>query len=97
MAYTVTLQDFPDIPADLRQQAERRYLRTLERALGGHEEIAPAYKAWSTAEDSAPDDLSSEEKVLAQRWQKASMKARQEGFNGLGDAPEAFFEVRPER
>ncbi len=97
MSYTVTLEDFPEIPDDLRLQAERRFSRTLERALGGVEEIAPAYKAWSTAEDSSEDELSTEEIELAKRWQKASMKARQEGFNGLGESPEAYFEVRLER
>ena len=94
MSYTVTLQDFPNIPADLKQQAEHRFTRVLERSLGGADEIRPAYKAWSDAEDASEGDLSAEEKALAVRWQKAAMKARQEGFNGLGEVQEAYFEVR---
>lgn len=94
MSYTVTLQDFPEIPADLRIQAEHRFVRTLERSLGGVDEVRPAYKAWSSAEDSSESELSLEEKALASRWQRAALKARQEGFNGLGEVQEAYFEVR---
>ena len=97
MSYTVTLQDFPEIPANVRQQAERRYTRTLERTIGGADEIVPAYQAWTTAEDSAESELSDAEKALARRWQKAAMKAQQDGFNGLGDAQEAYFEFRLDR
>jgi hypothetical protein len=94
MQYTVALQDFPEIPADVRQQAERRYIKTLEKALGGAEEVGLAYRAWTNAEDSSEDQLSPTDKSLAIRWQKAAMKAQSEGFNGLGEAPEAYFEVR---
>ena len=97
MSYTVTLQDFPDIPANVREQAERRYAKTLERAMGGVDEIGPALKAWMTAEDSSEGDLSDHEKALAVRWQKAAARAQQEGFNGLGEAQEAYFEVRLSR
>ena len=94
MSYTVTLQDFPDIPANVREQAERRYAKTLERAIGGADEIPSAYRAWMTAEDSSEGDLSDLDKALAIRWQKAAARAQQEGFNGLGEAQEAYFEVR---
>jgi hypothetical protein len=94
MSYTVTLQDFPDIPANVREQAERRYAKTLERAIGGADEIPPAYRAWMSAEDSSEGDLSDLDKALAIRWQKAASRAQQEGFNGLGEAQEAYFEVR---
>ena len=94
MQYTVALQDFPEIPADVRQQAERRYCKTLERALGGADEVGIAYRAWTHAEDSSEDELSADDRTLALRWQKAAMKAQSEGFNGLGEAPEAYFEIK---
>lgn len=94
MQYTVALQDFPQIPVDVRVQAERRYGKTLERALGGADEVGLAYRAWTHAEDSSEDELSAEDKTLALRWQKAAMKAQTEGFNGLGEAPEAYFEIK---
>ncbi|GAA0492528.1 hypothetical protein N5K27_26930 [Pigmentiphaga sp. GD03639] len=94
--YTVTLQDYPQLPEELRLQAERRYARTLEKALGGIEGLAAAYKAWSWAEESA-DDISEEERSLALRWQRAAVKAAQEGFSALGETDSAYFEVRLER
>lgn len=94
MQYTVALQDFPEIPAKVRLEAERRYGKTLERALGGVDEVGLAYRAWTNAEDSSEDELSADDKTLALRWQKAAMKAQTEGFNGLGEAPEAYFEIK---
>ncbi len=94
MQYSVTLQDFPGIPADVRQQAERRFVKTLEKSLGGPDEIDLAYRAWTHAEDASEDELSADDKTQALRWQRAAMRAQQEGFNGLGEAPEAWFEVR---
>ncbi len=41
--YTVTLQDCPDeVPERARAQAEARYAKALEQALGGPEEVAAA-------------------------------------------------------
>ncbi|OVZ58827.1 hypothetical protein CDO44_14095 [Pigmentiphaga sp. NML080357] len=94
--YTVTLQDYPQLPDDLRRQAERRYARTLEKTLGGIEGIAAAYKAWNWAEESF-GELSEEERSLALRWQRAAMRAAQEGFASLGETDSAYFEVRLER
>ena len=46
MTYCITLQDFLDIPDDTRVKAEDQYRRALEKALGGPEEVVPAYRAW---------------------------------------------------
>ncbi|MPS27602.1 MAG: hypothetical protein E2576_11220 [Alcaligenaceae bacterium] len=94
--YTVTLQDYPHLPEELRLQAERRYARTLEKALGGSEGLAAAYKAWNWAEESL-DEISDEDRSLALRWQRAATKAAQEGFAALGETDSAYFEVRLER
>ncbi|MEK7947697.1 hypothetical protein WKR98_23345 [Pigmentiphaga sp. YJ18] len=94
--YTVTLQDYPQLPEELRHQAERRYARTLEKALGGTEGLAAAYKAWNWAEESL-DEISEEDKSLALRWQRAAVNAAQEGFAALGETDTAYFEVRLER
>ena len=45
MTCSVTLQDFPDIPEDTRVKVEAEYCRALEKALGGPEEVVPAYRA----------------------------------------------------
>ena len=39
MTYSITLQDFPEIPNDARAKAENQYRRALEKALGGPDEI----------------------------------------------------------
>ena len=95
--FTVTLQDFPGIPEKDRLQAERRYTKTLTRNLGGEEAFEPAYKAWINAEEAAAGELSERERSLALKGQKAVSKAMQDGFSGLGEASEAYFEVRLSR
>lgn len=97
MSYTVALQGYPDLPPELRQQAERRYTRTLERALGSPDDVMPCYQAWAAAQEASEDELAQEDISLALRWQKACMKAMQEGFNGLGECPDAYFEIGRER
>src|SRR5690606_8723448 len=95
--YTISLEDFPEITDKHRQEAERRFRRTLERALGGEDAVIPAYRAWQAAEDSSESELTTDEIALAKRWLVAAGKARNDGFTGLGEAPEAYFEVRVER
>ncbi len=97
MSYSVTLEDFPEITPQYRREAERRFRKMLERALGGEDEVPPAYRAWQLAEESSESELRDEERMLAVRWQKAALRARQEGFQGLGESPEAYFEIRLER
>src|SRR5690606_10528123 len=94
--YTITLQDPPaDITERARQDAEQRFRRTLERALGGPEAIVQVYRAWQTAEETAESEMSADDIVLAKRWISASMRARNDGFRDLGET-EAWFEVRLE-
>ncbi|GAA5234583.1 hypothetical protein FOZ76_20335 [Verticiella sediminum] len=92
--YTIRLEDFPDISDKHRTEAESRFRRTLERALGGGAEVVPAYKAWQAAEETGEHELSTDDVALAKRWLAAASRARNDGFNGLGEAPEAYFEVK---
>ena len=57
MSYTITLQDFPDIPEDARVKAQDQYRRALEKALGGPDEVLPAYRAWLSVSESSNDQL----------------------------------------
>ncbi|WP_029528468.1 hypothetical protein [Polaromonas glacialis] len=97
MNYSITLQDFPEIPEDTRIKAEDQYRRALEKALGGPDEVVPAYRAWLSVSESGNDQLSKEEMAQATRWQRASDLARQAGFRTLGESPEAYFEFKPGR
>lgn len=95
--YTITLQDAPaDIPEKARQEAEQRFRRTLERALGGPDAVLAAYRAWQTAEDTAESEMSADDLALAKRWIAAAGRARGDAFQALGET-EAWFEVRMAR
>lgn len=97
MAYTITLQDAPsDITDRAKRDAEERFRRTLERALGGPDEVLAAHRAWQAAEDTAEGEMSAEDIGLAKQWIAAATKARNDGFRDLGET-EAWFEVRMER
>ena len=97
MTYTITLQDFPDIPEDTRVKAEDQYRRALQKALGGPDEVLPAYRAWLNVSGSGNDQLSRDEVSLATRWQKACDSARQAGFRSLGESNESYFEFKLSR
>ena len=97
MTYSISLQDFPDIPEDTRQKAEDQYRRALEKALGGPDEVLQSYRAWLNDSESGNDQLNKDEVLLATKWQKASDLARQAGFRSLGEADEAFFEFKLNR
>lgn len=95
--YTITLQDAPaDIPEKARRDAEQRFQRTLERALGGPDAVIAAYKAWQTAEDTAESEMAPEDVDLVKRWIAAAGRAQSDGFRDLGES-EAWFEVRVEK
>lgn len=95
--YTVTLQDAPDDITDrARHEAEQRFQRTLERALGGPDHVLAAYRAWQAAEESTESEMSTDDIALTKRWITASSRARNDGFRDLGES-QAWFEVRLNR
>ena len=97
MPYSITLQDFPGIPEDTRMKAEDQYRRALEKALGGPDEVMPAYRAWLSVSESGNDQSGKEDVAQASKWQKASDLARQAGFRALGESTEAYFEFKLSR
>ncbi|AZV93609.1 hypothetical protein [Kerstersia gyiorum] len=97
MPYIITLQDAPtELPERARTDAESRFRRTLERALGGPDAVADTYRAWQQAEEASEMEMRPEDIALAKKWITAAMRARNEGFRDLGEC-EAYFEVRLER
>lgn len=97
MTYIITLQDAPtDITDSARREAERRFRKTLERALGGSDAAPLAYRAWQQAEDTSEAEMSVEDIALTKQWISAASRARNDGLRDLGEA-EAYFEVRMER
>lgn len=95
--YTITLQDAPaDLPGQAQRDAEQRFTRTLERALGGPDAVLEAFRAWQLAEDVAQDEMTPDDLALAKRWMAAASRARNDGLREIGEA-EAWFEVRLEK
>lgn len=91
--YTVALRDAPSsLPADARITAEARYARELERALGGPEQVASTLDSVLSLEGA--DVITAVDKKLAEQWQKASGTARDRALAQIGDAEEAYFEMR---
>ncbi|HEX7863672.1 MAG TPA: hypothetical protein VF555_01915 [Variovorax sp.] len=92
MSYTVRLVDFPDAPPDVIATAESRFRRELDKLLG--DSVAPALKAFENASESSADELTKDELALAATWAKAYEAAKTAGFRALGEADEAYFEIR---
>ncbi|OXR49540.1 hypothetical protein PuT2_07005 [Pusillimonas sp. T2] len=92
--YTITLQDPPsDIPERALNDAQNRFQKTLERALGGPENVIAAYRAWQTAEETSETEMSDEDIAMAKKWLVAASRARNDGLRDLGET-EAWFEVK---
>lgn len=95
--YTITLEDSPtSITPQAKLNAEYRFQRVLERALGEPENILLAYRTWQNAMESDESELSEDHKVLAKKWIDVAGKAQQEGLKELGEC-EAYFDIRIER
>jgi hypothetical protein len=92
--YTVALRDYPELPSKERMAAEARYVRVLERKLGGAEVVADALRAVMQLEESDGGEARAEDRTLAAQWTKAANAAREAGYQGLGEVDGAYFEVR---
>lgn len=97
MTYIITLQDAPaEITERAKRDAEERFRRTLERALGGPDAVLAAHRAWQAAEDTAETEMAAEDVALAKQWIATASRARNDGFRDLGET-ETWFEVEMER
>jgi hypothetical protein len=94
--YCVALQEAPDLPMRDRIEAEVRFARELERALGGEEAVAETYRSWINATEADANELDAQTAEKAVRWPRAAEAATRAGLSKLGFA-EAYFEVRLER
>lgn len=92
MPLRITLQDYPGAQPDMMASAVARFRRELERKLG--DEAEAAFKAYQNASESSANELTKEEHRLASAYAAAYESARTAGFRDLGDAQEAYFEVR---
>lgn len=92
--YIITLNDFPsDASERARQDAQERFRKTLEKALGGPENVLAAYRVWQMAEATSEDEMSGEDLSMLKKWVAATSRARNEGLRDLGET-EAWFDIR---
>lgn len=95
MPYTVTLADYSvggDVP-EVVSGAVGRFRREIDRQLGDGADTA--LRAFLAASEGGAEDLSKAETTLATTWAKAYGAAKDAGLRGLGQADEAWFDVRP--
>ena len=92
--YQVALQDGEVLPGPERIAAEIRFISTIERSLGGVDEVCATYRAWVDASESQADQLDPPTAERAVRWPQAFLAATRAGLQGVHGLDGAHFEVR---
>ena len=92
--FTVSLCDYPELPEDKRQQAEARYARVLARQFGGEEQVNQALTLVQGLEDTPPEEITEDAKLMFGRGIKAARAAAEAGLQGIGGTESCFFDVR---
>lgn len=86
----VTLQDCDGIDVALKERAEARFIREIERCFPEEQGMLDAWRAFMDASEGG--EITPEQERLARSWLKAFDKARQAGFQGIS-VEEAYFDV----
>ena len=94
--YSVALQGIYDMPSNERIAAEVRFVKELEKSLGGAEAVVAVYRAWLDASECDASELSAETSSLAVKWPKAFDMAQRAGLKNVGEG-DAHFEVHLQR
>ena len=87
----VSLQDCTGIDSALRQRAEARFQREIEKFFPDEQSMVDAYHAYNDAAEGG--EISADQERLARSWLKAFDKARTAGFQGIS-VDEAYFDVK---
>ncbi|WP_353236169.1 hypothetical protein [Diaphorobacter ruginosibacter] len=87
----VTLQDCDGIEPALKERAQARFLREIERFFPDEQSMIDAWRSYTDAAEGS--EITGEQEQLARSWLKAFDKARQAGFQGIA-VEEAYFDVR---
>ncbi len=96
--YRVRLQVFDDAPEGARRQAEQRFCKALELALGDAGLVAPVYRQVlrlyaDHGESPDPTSLSEAERDLLQAWQQAESAALTAALGSHRYMGDAQFEI----
>lgn len=92
--YVVSLHGVEDLPPAERISAELRFIKELDRGLGGAEAVVEVYRAWRDACECDASELSASTAGLAVKWPKAFEAARRAGLKNMGES-DAHFEIHP--
>lgn len=90
--YSVSLQGVEDLPTSERISAEIRFIKELERSLGGEEAVVDVYRAWTEAAEAEASELDAETSSRAVKWPKAFNAAQRAGLKNIGEG-DAHFEL----
>jgi hypothetical protein len=99
MAYSLKLYD-ADATQAQRLEAEQRFRRVLDEALGGEELVLPVHAAYqrivATYGDTPdPDSLSEAEREIFSQWQAAEAAALAATFGPHRYMGDAMYEIGP--
>lgn len=89
--YVVSLETLTTLPAAEKISAEMRFIKELDKSLGGPASVVSTFMAWKEACESDAAELGSDVASLAVKWPKAFEAAQRAGLKGIGD--EAHFEL----
>ena len=90
--YVVSLEGVEGLPGAERIAAEMRFIKELERGLGGAEAVAAVYGAWREACECEASELSAGTAGLAVKWAKAFEAAERVGLKSIGES-DAHFDI----
>ncbi len=91
--YVVSLEHVTAMPAAEKISAELRFIKELDKSLGGSESVVATFMAWKEACDCDAAELSSDVASLAVKWPKAFEAAQRAGLKNIGEG-EAHFELQ---
>lgn len=90
----VTLKDYPNIEHEVQEKAERKFMQSLEKSYPDAVELLAVFKIYQDAIEGDGLSLTKDEAKQAEQFHKHFDKARQAGFQQLGTAEEAYFDLR---
>ena len=98
MTYTLKLFDSDDASPAQRREAEQRFRKALEDALGDESFVAPTYKAYQRlvatyGEEPDLELLADAEREIFSQWQAAELAAIAAAFGPNRYMGDAMFEI----
>ena len=98
MTYTLTLYEADGVSDTQRREAEQRFRRALEAALGDASLVAPVYSAYlrivaAYGEAPSPDSLTDAERAIFDQWQAAETAAVAAAFGPNRYMGDAMYEI----